>query len=114
MHMCYTCVSTYPKQNIFVTSFSGINSVQISIARSNENDILLVPREDDLFKWTGFVAGPPDSAFAGGWFKLKFELSNSYPQCPPKVLLLTAAEAPQPTENSGIHDEALKVPRPFN
>ena len=48
----------------------------IALSRSKERDILLQPvGEDDLFKWVGYVKGPPDSPFDQGWFKLKFEVS---------------------------------------
>ena len=49
---------------------------QIAIARSKERDIILVPTDgDDIFKWTAYVKGPPDSPFDEGWFKLKFDVN---------------------------------------
>ena len=52
---------------------------QIAIARSKDRDIVLIPADDNLFKWTGYVKGPPDSPFSDGWFKLKFDVSPNYP-----------------------------------
>ena len=62
---------------------------QIAIARSPDRDIVLVANEDDIYRWTGYLRGPPDTAFAEGWFKLKFEVSQNYPQAPPVVKFLT-------------------------
>ena len=42
-----------------------------------------------MFRWTGYIRGPPDSPFYEGWFKLKFEVSPNYPQSPPTVKFLT-------------------------
>ena len=48
----------------------------IAISRSKDRDIILEPTgEDEMFKWTGYVKGPPDSPFSDGWFKLKFDIS---------------------------------------
>ena len=61
----------------------------IAIARAKDRDIVLIPDGDDLYKWTGYIHGPPDTAFSDGWFKLKFELPLTYPQAPPNVKFLT-------------------------
>lgn len=31
-----------------------------------DNDIFLVPEEDDIRKWKAYIRGPPDTPFAGG------------------------------------------------
>ena len=56
-----------------------LSKEQIAIARSKERDIVLVPEEDNIFKWTGYIKGPPDSPFEQGWFKLKFDVIANYP-----------------------------------
>ena len=56
-----------------------LSKEQIAIARSKDSDILLIPAEDDMFKWTGYIKGPPDSPFSEGWFKLYYEVSSNYP-----------------------------------
>ena len=48
-------------------------------ALKGEKDIILVTEGDNLFKWYGYIKGPPDSAFSEGWFKLKFEIGANYP-----------------------------------
>ena len=58
-------------------------------AQKGEKDIILVIDGDGLFKWNGFIKGPPESAFSEGWFKLKFDIGANYPHNPPKVKFLT-------------------------
>ena len=51
----------------------------LDISKSKELDILLRTDGDDLYKWTGYIKGPPDSPYQDGWFKLKFEVGANYP-----------------------------------
>ena len=84
---------------------------QIAIARSKERDIILVPtNEDDIFKWTAYVKGPPDSPFNEGWFKLKFDVNQNYPQSPPAVKFLTRVFHPNVHFETG--EICLEVLRP--
>ena len=61
----------------------------VEISKSTDRDILLTTDGDNLYKWTGYIRGPPDSPFSTGWFKLRFEIGANYPQNPPKVKFLT-------------------------
>ena len=79
-------------------------------AKKGEKDIILVTEGDSLFKWNGYVRGPPDSAFADGWFKLKFDIGANYPMNPPKVKFLTRVFHPNVRfENGEICLEVLKA-----
>ena len=42
---------------------------------------------DDLTELAGTVAGPPDTPYAGGKFKLEIKIPDTYPFNPPKVIL---------------------------
>ena len=42
---------------------------------------------DDLTELAGTVAGPPDTPYAGGKFKLEIKIPDTYPFNPPKVAL---------------------------
>ena len=41
--------------------------------------------EDHLDKWIAGVFGPPDSCFAGGYYKLRITFPPDYPFSAPKV-----------------------------
>ena len=63
-----------------------------------------------MFKWTGYIKGPPDSPFSDGWFKLKFDVSANYPQSPPAVKFLTRVFHPNVHFETGeICLEVLKA-----
>lgn len=47
------------------------------------------PADGDLFKWTATILGPPDTAYAGGTFRLSITFSEEYPFRPPEVKFLT-------------------------
>lgn len=47
------------------------------------------PIDDDLFHWRAVIAGPEDSVWEGGLFKLDLKFSDYYPLQPPTVRLVT-------------------------
>ena len=62
---------------------------QVSLSKSREKDIILQADQNNILKWVGYIKGPPDSPFSDGWFKLRFDVGQNYPQEPPKVIFLT-------------------------
>ncbi len=49
---------------------SRLNKELIEVSRSKDEEILLMPINDNLFHWTGLIKGPPDTPYEKGWFKL--------------------------------------------
>eukprot|EP00038_Savillea_parva_P007508 m.170661 g.170661 ORF g.170661 m.170661 type:complete len:324 (-) comp13271_c0_seq1:83-1054(-) len=47
------------------------------------------PLEDNLFEWHFTIAGPSDTAFAGGRYHGRILLPTEYPMKPPSIILLT-------------------------
>jgi len=47
------------------------------------------PDRSNLYRWNATIAGPPNSPYQGGMFKLSIEFKRDYPQSPPEVLFLT-------------------------
>mmetsp|Transcript_27510 Transcript_27510/g.38401 ORF Transcript_27510/g.38401 Transcript_27510/m.38401 type:complete len:192 (+) Transcript_27510:100-675(+) len=50
------------------------------------DSIILFPNSPkNLFEWTAYIKGPPDSPYEGGTFQLRLQVPPKYPLKPPKV-----------------------------
>jgi len=54
-----------------------------------ESGVQLELVNDDLTELAGQVAGPPDTPYAGGKYKLEIKIPDTYPFNPPKVRFIT-------------------------
>merc|ERR1719391_1545425 len=54
-----------------------------------ESGVQLELVNDDLSELAGMVAGPPDTPYAGGKYKLEIKIPDTYPFNPPKVRFIT-------------------------
>lgn len=43
----------------------------------------------NLFRWTAYIVGPPDSPYEQFRFRLKLQIPRSYPLTPPKIHFVT-------------------------
>ncbi len=68
---------------------SRLSKELVEVSKGKDKDILMQLEGDDLYKWIGYIKGPPDSAYSDGWFKLKYEVGANYPQNPPKIKFVT-------------------------
>jgi ubiquitin-conjugating enzyme E2 N len=59
------------------------------LARSPPPGITAIPHQDNWRYFDVTIAGPPDTPFEGGVFKMELFLPQSYPLDPPKVRSLT-------------------------
>ena len=80
-----------PFQNLChcIDSKENIINLQPKI-RFTSNKVLVgfIKVADDLTELAGTVAGPPDTPYAGGKFKLEIKIPDTYPFNPPKVIFL--------------------------
>jgi peroxin-4 len=54
------------------------------------DDVVLFPvSEDDLYHWSAFLKGPPETPFEGGTFELDIVVPKEYPLQPPTVKFMT-------------------------
>eukprot|EP01127_Copromyxa_protea_P011365 TRINITY_DN2852_c0_g1_i1.p1 TRINITY_DN2852_c0_g1~~TRINITY_DN2852_c0_g1_i1.p1 ORF type:complete len:149 (-),score=29.17 TRINITY_DN2852_c0_g1_i1:60-506(-) len=66
------------------------------------------PKQDNLRYFTVAIAGPPETPYEGGVFKLELFLTGSYPMDPPKVRFLTKIYHPNVDQLGRICLDILK------
>jgi len=53
-------------------------------------DIVIYPKnEGDMFKWTAFLKGPPETPYEGGTFELDIVIPQNYPHHAPNIKFVT-------------------------
>ena len=60
-----------------------------AVRASEEPDIRLRVKEDDLLEWVAWIRGPADTPYALGVFELEISVSPEYPVVPPTVRFVT-------------------------
>eukprot|EP00288_Rhodomonas_lens_P012917 CAMPEP_0177708686 /NCGR_PEP_ID=MMETSP0484_2-20121128/10408_1 /TAXON_ID=354590 /ORGANISM="Rhodomonas lens, Strain RHODO" /LENGTH=155 /DNA_ID=CAMNT_0019220265 /DNA_START=22 /DNA_END=489 /DNA_ORIENTATION=+ len=58
-------------------------------AKSKDEDIKLSVEDNNLYKWTAWLQGPPGTPFEGGHFQVQLDVSESYPLQAPKARFIT-------------------------
>lgn len=54
------------------------------------HELKLFPTDPkNIYRWTAYIRGPPDSPYEGGVFELKLDIPRTYPQQPPKAHFVT-------------------------
>eukprot|EP00092_Neocalanus_flemingeri_P034958 GFUD01038038.1.p1 GENE.GFUD01038038.1~~GFUD01038038.1.p1 ORF type:complete len:200 (-),score=44.83 GFUD01038038.1:1116-1715(-) len=66
-----------------------------------ESGVQLELVADDLTELAGTVAGPPDTPYAGGKYKLEIKIPDTYPFNPPKVRFITKIWHPNVSSVTG-------------
>ncbi len=72
-----------------MVSRNRLNKELVELGKSTDRDILLKPVGDNLFSWHGWIRGPEDTPYKGGWFKLSLQLPQNYPIAPPKAKFIS-------------------------
>lgn len=60
---------------------------EIKNYQNEENDeiILKLVHDDDLFHWNAWILGPPDTPYENAYFKLNISIPSDYPLHPPTI-----------------------------
>jgi len=66
--------------------------------------------EQNLFKWTVAIFGPPGTLYQGGYFKASIKFPNNYPYSPPTLRFLSKVWHPNVYENGELCISILHPP----
>eukprot|EP01115_Flamella_aegyptia_P003329 TRINITY_DN15604_c0_g1_i1.p1 TRINITY_DN15604_c0_g1~~TRINITY_DN15604_c0_g1_i1.p1 ORF type:complete len:248 (-),score=77.68 TRINITY_DN15604_c0_g1_i1:35-703(-) len=70
--------------------------------------------ESNLFEWSVYIAGPPDTDFQGGIFKAVMLFPEDYPNSPPKMKFLSDIWHPNVYPDGTVCISILHTPDPLN
>ncbi|XP_055336191.1 ubiquitin-conjugating enzyme E2 R2-like [Paramacrobiotus metropolitanus] len=68
----------------------------------NEGFTIKLLQEDDIFEWEAGIFGPPDTLYAGGYFKAIMKFPALYPFSPPTVNFKTKIFHPNVYNNGSV------------
>ncbi|GKT33358.1 putative Ubiquitin-conjugating enzyme E2-17 kDa [Aduncisulcus paluster] len=99
-------------ENNFTKNMSNIKRIQkelVELQRDKLTGISASPSAGkDLTHWEGFIAGPPDSPYEGGLFRLNISFPPNYPYAPPKLTFITKVYHPNISTSGSICLDILK------
>lgn len=58
-------------------------------ARDRDSSLSLLPDEADIFNWTATLKGPEDTPYAGGTFRVRLRVPDTYPLAAPTATFAT-------------------------
>lgn len=70
--------------------------------------IVAFPLNDDLFHWGATIAGPEDTPWEGGLFRLALDFTHEYPMLPPNVRFVTPVFHPNVYKDGRICMDIMK------
>ncbi|KAI1289807.1 Ubiquitin-conjugating enzyme E2 K [Halotydeus destructor] len=73
----------------------------LELGEEEKKEIRIELQQEDLMHIQGFLAGPKDSVFEGGQFKVDIRLDKDHPFVPPKVTFVTKIWHPNISSATG-------------
>ncbi|MCJ1241261.1 Ubiquitin-conjugating enzyme E2 11 [Varicellaria rhodocarpa] len=101
-------LSTPPRRNDAQTVTKRLQSELMTLMLSSPPNISAFPSSTSLLTWTGTLAGPTDTPYAGLTFKLTFDFPSNYPYSPPEVHFKTPIYHPNVDFSGRICLDILK------
>lgn len=68
----------------------------------NEGFTVKLLQEDNLFEWEVAIFGPPDTLYAGGYFRAAMKFPPGYPFSPPTVHFVSKLFHPNVYNNGSV------------
>jgi len=95
------------------TSAAAIRALQIelkNLTKSPVEGFTVTAREDNVFRWTVGIFGPPKTIYEGGYFKAELTFPGNYPYSPPSMRFLSKVFHPNVYENGELCISILHPP----
>lgn len=96
------------------SSASAVRSLQLEYKKIQEEPVegfrVRLLDDSNLFDWEVAIFGPPDTLYAGGYFKAHMKFPHDYPYSPPTVRFLTKMWHPNIYENGEVCISILHPP----
>jgi ubiquitin-conjugating enzyme E2 R len=92
---------------------SAIRALQMelkSLQTSPVEGFTVTCDDENIFKWTVAIFGPPGTIYQGGYFKAQLKFPNNYPYAPPTMRFLTKVWHPNVYENGDLCVSILHPP----
>lgn len=95
------------------SSSSAIRALQMelkSLQASPVEGFTVTCDDENIFKWTVAIFGPPGTIYQGGYFKAQLKFPNNYPYSPPTMRFLSKVWHPNVYENGDLCVSILHPP----
>ncbi|CAD5208953.1 unnamed protein product [Bursaphelenchus xylophilus] len=95
------------------SNLSAVRALQMelkSLQNSPVEGFTVQVDEQNLFKWTVAIFGPPGTLYQGGYFKASIKFPNNYPYSPPSIRFLSKVWHPNVYENGELCISILHPP----
>uniref|UniRef100_A0A6U1UEC3 E2 ubiquitin-conjugating enzyme n=1 Tax=Vannella robusta TaxID=1487602 RepID=A0A6U1UEC3_9EUKA len=95
-------------ENIAPSVMRRILNEVADLTRNAPEGVKIIPVEDDLSEVHAIIAGPEQTPFENGSFRVKLKFGAEFPQAPPKGYFLTKIFHPNVSNNGEICVNTLK------
>jgi len=102
-----------PTSSANTISSSAVRALQLEL-RSLQNEpvegFTVGCDDDNLFKWTVGIFGPPGTLYQGGYFKATLKFPSNYPYAPPSMRFINSLYHPNVYDNGELCISILHPP----
>uniref|UniRef100_A0A915DXE1 UBC core domain-containing protein n=1 Tax=Ditylenchus dipsaci TaxID=166011 RepID=A0A915DXE1_9BILA len=95
------------------SSSSAIRALQMELKRLQASPVegfTVTCDDENIFKWTVAIFGPPGTIYQGGYFKAQLSFPDNYPSSPPTIRFLTDILHPNIYEDGNVCLSLLDQP----
>ncbi|KAI6182189.1 Ubiquitin conjugating-3 enzyme [Aphelenchoides bicaudatus] len=110
---CNSSISLHTSGTASSSNLSAIRALQMelkSLQTAPVEGFTVQCDDQNVFKWTVAIFGPPGTLYQGGYFKATIKFPNNYPYSPPTLRFLSKVWHPNVYENGELCISILHPP----